>query len=182
LKEADMQNDEGYKSHLEARYQFAAWQAPSKGVQGSSAQAPDPTSLQVPGWRLVRRSESQPQAGVAVSRSMWEGAAGSGPARGVAGRLLNLEIATCRTPAEARQYLLSLLGDMQGPVAIRDKDGVLGEVSFALGGDTALLFVRGSVAVRMRNGGREVVTLREAAKAIDDALTSGGPERRSRGA
>ena len=73
----------------------------------------------------------------------------------------------------AKEYLLSVLGDMQGPAATRGGAGSPGDIAFRLGGDSAIAFVRGRVVVRLRNAGKPVVPLTAQAAAIDAWLQKG---------
>lgn len=161
-----MQTDPAYLEFLRTRYAFAEWRTPDaadavQDLEGMSGK-------ELPGWTLRRATRQQGLDGVRLVRSIWATAAGGED------RLLDVEVWLCASPTEARTVLLSVLGDMQGPVGSRVTDGAPGDVAFRLGGDSALAFARGRAVVRIRNAGRQVVPVTAEAAAIDGWLLGKG--------
>ena len=83
--------------------------------------------------------------------------------------LLHVTTYECDSRAAARQQLLSVLGEFQGPVLER-KD-VAGEVSYSVPRDISAVFVRGNVVVVGRNGGPKLTSVKPLLKKLDDILT-----------
>jgi hypothetical protein len=99
-------------------------------------------------------------------RGFWVGAANPE-------RVLDVEIFEREGPCAAREYMLTLLGDMQGATASREPAESLGDVAFRLG-DRAVVFARRNLVIRIRNAGPEIANGMEPARMLDDRLT--GPE------
>lgn len=161
--------DPAYLEQLQRRHTFAEWQVPKVS---EPVQPPEGFSgRELPGWNLRRTGRPPATDGVTSIRGLWT------PAKGGDEPMLDVEVWLCATPADARAWLLALLGDMQGPVGDRVPDGGPGEVAFRLGGGSAVLFARGQAVVRLRNAGRQVVNVGAEATAIDQWLR-GAPEPR----
>lgn len=155
-----MPTDPAYLEYLQRQYAFAEWRATD--VTNDTVQPFESFSgRELPGWTLQRATRRVGDDGVALVRGIWALKAGDDS------RLVDVEIWFCATPAAAREYLLVVLGDDQGPVATRDAAPSPGEVSFRLGGDSAVAFVRGRAVVRVRNAGRQVASVASEAMHID---------------
>jgi hypothetical protein len=162
--------DSGYLEYLQKQYAFAEWRVTDSGADG--VQEIDAfTGKELPGWTLRRGSRRVGDDGVALVRGIWSRASESDA------RLVDVEVWLCASPSAAREYLLGVLGDMQGPAAARVEPPALGDIAFALGGESAVVFARGRAVVRVRNAGREVSSVAAEAKQLDGWLT-GGKERR----
>lgn len=151
--------DPAYLEQLRARYAFQEWQT---GERDDVAQELDAfRGRELPGWTLVRTSRRTDPDGVPVLRGIWS--------RGSAAedRVLDVEVWQLTSPATARAFLLSVLGDMQGPLASRMDNAGPGDVAFRLGGDSLVAFARGRVVARLRNAGRQVAPVAEEAAALD---------------
>lgn len=87
--------------------------------------------------------------------------------------MLILDVRECETPEAARQALLELLAHMEAPDVARLEKGGVGDVSFGRGedGPTVLAFVRGNVAVSLKNGGKTPVRLDRAGADVDAWIT-----------
>jgi hypothetical protein len=164
---ADMQTDARYLELLRDRYQFADWEGDTGSPQGPELRIIPFTGDELPGWTLQRGTRGTGMQNVPMVRGIWVSA------RGEADRALDVEVFQCSSAAAAREYLLVLLGDMQGPVAGRLPPGSLGDVGFHLGNDSAVAFVRGNLVVRIRNAGRKVGSVAAEAAAIDARIVRG---------
>lgn len=83
--------------------------------------------------------------------------------------LLHVTTYECDSRAAARQQLLSVLGEFQGPILER-KD-VAGEVSYSVPRDVSAVFVRGNVVVVGRNGGPKLTSVKPLLKKLDNMMT-----------
>ena len=126
------------------------------------------SGTELPGWTLRRGSRRTGDDGIPLVRGIWALAAGDDA------RLLDVEIWLCASPTAAREYLLSVLGDMQGPVASRVDADAPGEVAFRLGGDSAIAFARGRAVVRVRNAGPKVASVAAESMQLDSWLQGKG--------
>ena len=83
--------------------------------------------------------------------------------------LLHVTTYECESRAAARQQLLNILGEFQGPLLERKE--VAGEVSYRVPRDISAVFVRGNVVVAGRNGGRKLTSVASLLKKLDKILT-----------
>lgn len=160
-----MQRDAPYNEYLERRYEYHAWKS-ALGDAESGLPLPTFTGGELPGWTLCRTSRSRHPDGTPLMRGFWVGAANPE-------RVLDVEIFEREGPCAAREYVLTLLGDMQGATASREPAESLGDVAFRLG-DRAVVFARRNLVIRIRNAGPEIANGMEPARMLDDRLT--GPE------
>jgi hypothetical protein len=119
---------------------------------------------EVGAWRLHRAGPAAvPDAG-AATRSIWRS-----PER--ADALVRLDLVETASPAAAQELLQRLLGEFEAPEVARQEEPAAGEVSYAMPGDTAVVFTRANVVAMVRNAGRDVVPVTGFARSLDDALT-----------
>ncbi|MFN2169237.1 MAG: hypothetical protein ACK2U9_23630 [Anaerolineae bacterium] len=92
---------------------------------------------------------------------------------------VGVNVLECRSRAEAHQLLLSLLGELQSPLVQQLERPDVGDVAFAVPGETLLIFARGNLVVVIRNVGRMVASVMEVAQQVDRRLVSvpGEPDR-----
>lgn len=153
---------------LKERYRFDEWkEAPADA--GERAPALTFTGNELPGWRLVRQVRRQPAGHPPLLRTMWQQDSQT---------LLGIDLHECASPAEAREYLLRRLGEVQGPVLARAEAASAGEVAFATPGETMILLARGSTVALLHAAGRNLVPLGDAARTIDRLLDRRGGEAR----
>jgi hypothetical protein len=159
---------------LKERYRFDEWKGDSRTELAEPL--PSPTQAftfrgsEFAGWRLARqasRSAGLPGARTLI-RTTWEGSSKD--------ELLGIDVIECVSPAAARETLLRLLGEFQGP-SLAPVSGI-GDVAFGTPGETAIVFVRGNTVASTRNAGRRVVPLGNVARTLDRLLEgrSGEPE------
>lgn len=154
-----MQIDPSFLKLLQERYAYVEWQ--SARTETVELQLRDFTGDELPGWTLSRGS-ARGENGVRVTRGIWTNQRN-------AERLLDVEVITTASESAARAHLLDILGDMQGPLGTRlPPDAGIGDIAFTLGGESAIMFARGAVVVRVRNAGRAVESVQPEAKVIDD--------------
>lgn len=157
-----MQLHDAHADYLRERYKFNEWQS------GQSADTLTGDAIRegsLPGWHLSRTSRELLDDEINLTRTVWTRDPGN------LDSMIVVEVFRCSSATRARQYLLQVLGDMQGPVAVRQTPPTVGEIAFALGANSATIFARANVVVRVRNGGRTVVDTAAEARAIDTALT-----------
>jgi len=152
---------------LKERYRFDEW----KDAGGAAAAADRTQALsfsgnEFPGWQLARQArQATDTPGVrSVTRTTWQGANRD--------ELLGMDVVECDSPAAARETLLRMLGEFQGP-QLAPVNGI-GEVAFGTPGETAIVFARGNRMATVRNAGRRVVPLGDLARALDALLSPRG--------
>ena len=162
-----------YIDVLRERYRFDEWKEGSARAPEGEGTRPPVTFRgdEIPGWRLVRQTarDAPPRGHPPFARAMWEGESPE--------HLAAVDVYSCASPAAAREYLLHLLGEFQGPTLTRAAALDVGDVAFVTPGDTAVLFARGSLVAVVRNAGRRVEPLGGVARALDAALGAAGRER-----
>jgi hypothetical protein len=153
-----MQIDPNFLKLLQERYAYVEWQ--SARAESTDVQLREFRGDELPGFTLSRRS-SREDDGARVTRGIWT-------SEGNAERVLDIEVISTASESVARERLLDLLGDMQGPVGTRLPTGAgIGDVAFTLGGESAIMFARGASVVRIRNAGRAIEGVSAQAKLID---------------
>jgi hypothetical protein len=119
---------------------------------------------EIAGWTLHRARTIELEATPPFIRSSWVRAAGENDP------LLLVDLNIADSPDEARALALLLLGDFQSPEVTRRTDRPVGEVSFGDGSSSWIVFVRGNLVVWLRNGGRRIVPVLDAAEAVDRSI------------
>lgn len=155
---------------LEARVGFAAWRQPEPGSERYQLKELTLSGDEMPGWTLLQARHVRVPGTPPFVRSTWARKPDE------ADPLLLLDVHIPDSPASARSLALRLLGDFQSPLLTRDSAADIGEVAFGDGSSNWIVFVRGNLVVWLRNGGRRVVPVLDAARALDAALVrrSGG--------
>lgn len=100
------------------------------------------------------------------------------------GALMSVAIYQCTSAEDARSRCLLVLGEFQ-TLRMEQADYLeIGDVAFAAPELLTILFVRGNLVVLLRNGGKDLVSLAEAARSLDVSLIArpraGGTTPRSR--
>jgi hypothetical protein len=163
-----------YFDVLRERYRFDEWKngGPARpSTEGGTRGALTFRGDELPGWRLVRQTarDAPPPGHPPFTRSVWQGDSPE--------QLAGVDVYACASSAAAREYLLRLLGEFQGPALTRAAALDVGDVAFVTPGDAAVLFARGSLVAVVRNAGRRVEPLGSVARALDAALGAAGRER-----
>ncbi|MGI8807981.1 MAG: hypothetical protein ACR2KK_09100 [Acidimicrobiales bacterium] len=115
---------------------------------------------EVPGWRLERSRTVQLPEGPDIRRTFWR-------ASDKEATVLSVELIECASRQEAHRMLATLVGDYQSPEVARDERAPVGDVSFTVPGETAIVFARANVVVQVRNADGEVVPVTDIAAAVD---------------
>jgi len=153
--------DAAQKAYLEQRYNAREWYG--RGRRGRrSLQGFSFDGSELPGWTLQRIRPDE-QAQPPVLRSLWS--------RGdTMSALLAIDVFQCASVRSAHEQLLEALGNIESDaVERRTAPNAPGDVAFALA-DTLVLFARANVVVLLRNAGPTVVSVDEAARALDARL------------
>ncbi|MGH7710719.1 MAG: hypothetical protein ACREOG_05515 [Gemmatimonadaceae bacterium] len=161
-----------YVDVLKERYRFDEWKDAGRATAATEmTQALSFSGNELPGWRLARQTRRAVQVPGARSlvRSTWEGSSRD--------QLLGVDVFECDSPAAAREALLHVLGEFQGPT-LSAVNGI-GDVAFGTPGETAIVFARGNAVAAVRNAGRRVGALGDVARALDALLS---PRQGKRGA
>lgn len=108
----------------------------------------------------LARSET-PTAGRV--RSLWRGT----PERDV---LVGLDVLECASADESRAQLLRLLGDVESMALERHDRPPAGDVAFGIG-ETLLMYALGNLVVVARNAGRDVVSVVDHARELDEFIS-----------
>jgi len=158
-----MHRDAPYSEYLERRFGFDAWKTPPAGVPETGLSLPAFAGDELPGWTLRRTARSRQPDGTPLERAIWVGAADPD-------QVLDIEVFERDGPCAAREFVLTLLGDMQGAAAQREPAESLGDVAFRLG-RRAVVFARRNLVVRIRNAGSAIASGIEPARVLDGRLT-----------
>jgi hypothetical protein len=159
-----MHRDAAYSEFLERRFGYHAWKTPPAGGSEIGLPLPAFAGTELPGWTLRRTARSRQPDGTPLERAIWVGAANPE-------QVLDVEMFERDGLCAAREYVLTLLGDMQGAAAQREPAESLGDVAFRLG-NSAVVFARRNIVVRIRNAGSAIASGIEAARMLDDRLTN----------
>ena len=157
---------------LKERYRFDEWKGDSAAAAIERTQALSLSGNEFPGWQLARQArQTADVSGVrSVIRSTWQRVGANQE------ELLGVDVAECDSPAAARETLLRVLGEFQGP-QLTPVNGI-GDVAFGTPGETAIVFARGNVMATIRNAGRRVVPLGDVARTLDALLSPRGGRKR----
>ena len=157
-----MPREARYTEFLERRYQYKAWKTPPEVEALSGLRLPLFKGDELPGWNLRRASHFTQPDGTPLVRGFWV-------AEHDADRVLDVEVFDLDAARGAREFVLTLLGDMQGAPAAREPDETLGDVAFRLG-DSAVVFARRNLVIRIRSAGCEIESGIPPARVLDDRL------------
>jgi hypothetical protein len=161
-----MQRDAPYTRYLERRFGYDAWKADTGAEVATALPLPAFSGDELLGWTMNRISRTRQPDGTPLVRAFWVGVANPDA-------VLDVEVFEREGCCAAREYVLTLLGDMQGARASREPQESLGDVAFRLG-DSAVVFARRNLVVRIRNAGAAVVDGVEPARVLDERLTTLG--------
>lgn len=120
------------------------------------------TSDDMPGWQRNRRELFESEQ-VRRTQSIWS-------RREHVDELLRVDLLECPSRTAAHELLLDTIGEFQSAAVSRQEVG-LGDVAFG-NGEFALVFARGNLVVMFRNAGRELVSVVDDARHLDEQLTS----------
>jgi len=152
---------------LSAKFDFAAWKGTNRlGRELSVRNIAFPKDL-VAGFASAQIREIDPGDDTRLLRVSWE-------LPGTEGASLVMDVRECKTRDQAHDVLLELLANMQAPDVKRLGEDAPGDVAFAPASGTAMVFARGNVTISIGNGGRQVVSVANAANAIDRWLMGQG--------
>jgi hypothetical protein len=155
-------NEERSK-HLKQRYGFDDWPA-ADGAGGGGLRLPTSLTGLLPGYSL-HRSEPLREEGLPPGlRILWvEGS-------GAEGTILSAELWQCHSASAARELLLAILDQFQSPLLERLEGArAAGDLAFGHGEHT-LVFTLRNLVVQIRNAGRKVIPVAEAAQRLARAL------------
>ncbi len=132
------------------------------------------------GWDLVRDEPVSKKDGLSATSSLWQ------PEKKHTGPVIHVETFECASQAAAHDYVLELLADFESPEVQYMPKGKPGDAMFSgKTGETMAVFVRGNLAVRLRNAERELASVFPVAQQLDNLLiekpegtkkAKGGPE------
>ena len=157
-----MQRDAPYTRYLEQRFGYDAWKATGGAEVATGLPLPDFSGDELGGWTMDRSSRSRQPDGTPLVRAIWICAADPE-------QVLDVEVFEREGCCAAREYVLILLGDMQGARASREPEESLGDVAFRLG-ESAVVFARRNLVVRIRNAGSTIVDSVQPARILDERL------------
>jgi hypothetical protein len=143
---------------LRERYEFPSWSEtsrPSSLVWGFQL-----SGHELPGWRPHRIQLVDMPGDPPASLSVWRPAQGNGA-------LLAVNVYECPSETAAREHLLRLLGEFQGPALTRAAEP--GDVAFTAG-STGVLFARGNLVALVRSIERTPAPVTDNAARLDAVL------------
>jgi hypothetical protein len=119
-----------------------------------------------PGWRVHRTQRVEAAGWPPGIQSIWR------PPGEDTQTLLAVDAYECASRAAAHAFLIQLLTGFQSPEVSRQDPPAVGDVVFAVPGETALLFARANLAFLIRSAGRQVLPVTEVARQLDRELTA----------
>lgn len=149
------------------RFDFNAWRGINRLDRDISVRKIAIPRDLLAGLESAHVREIDPGDGSRLLRASW-------PVPGRESALLVMDLRECASRNAAHQVLLELLANMQAPDVVRLGDDAPGDVAFARDSNTAIVFARGNIAVSIRNGGKTVVGVAEAARTVDRWIVETG--------
>ncbi len=120
------------------------------------------SSNDMPGWRQNRLELFEGEQ-IRRTQSIWSQREG-------VDELLRVDLLECPSRSAAHERLLETVGEFQSAAVTRQEVG-FGDVAFG-NGEFALVFARGNLVAMFRNAGRELVSVIDDARRLDEQLTS----------
>lgn len=150
-------------SRLKDRYQAETW---SSGTEPYDVRAElDLESALLPGWSVLDVATESREDGPESQTLLLRGADEERE------EILKIEIHRYPDAQAARDGLLALLDQFEGPVVERLESGEApGEAAFSVPGGYLTLFVQGNAVVRVSNAGRDLVPTAQQALSVSTAL------------
>lgn len=149
--------------HLKQRYGFDDWPA-AYGAGGGDLRLPASPAGLLPDYSLHRSEPLHEEDLPPGLRILWIGGGGA------EGTILSAEFWQCPSAAAARELLLEILDQFQSPLLER-LEGARAAGDLAFGhGEHALVFTLRNLVVQIRNAGREVIPVAEAAQRLARVL------------
>ncbi len=152
-------------AHLRERYAFESW-AQARPSEKLFVWRFRIFGAELPDWSLVRAQQVATKE-ARVNLSIWRPTEGGPTFLGDQSTLLAIDVYESPSADAAREQLLRLLGEFQGPPL--ERQPALGEVAFGVE-HSALLFGRGNLTVLVRNAERLSTPIVDAAGAFDRHL------------
>jgi hypothetical protein len=151
--------DGSYRDFLVERFGFSGWRSAERKTVISGVRL-DTTELR--GLRQVRVDRVSVPGARAAYQGMWASAANPET-------LVRVDVIEMPSVSSAREMTLSLLGEFQSP-NLRRSERPIGDISFATPDMTSVVFAHQNVAAMLRNAGSEVISVRDIARDLDEAL------------
>jgi hypothetical protein len=142
-----------------------SWRGTNKLEEGLFVQGFVPPPGLLEGWIPARTRVIEQPGWPRLARSMWQ-ASGGGD------RLLRVDVHECDSREEAHDFLVYLLGNLQGPRPERDEGSPVGDVAFMLPRGRSALFARANLVIAVLNAGPEVVPVIKPAEQVDAEISS----------
>lgn len=143
---------------LRERYDFQSWSQPAR--PSSLAWSFQLTGNELPGWRPHRIQRVDLPGDPPATLSVWRPTDGDGA-------LLAVNVYECDSESAAREQLLRLLGEFQGPPLTRTAEP--GDVAFTAG-SSGILFVRANLVALVRSIERTPAPVTDNAAQLDRIL------------
>jgi hypothetical protein len=159
---------------LRERHDYDAWRGANRLSEDLFVWRFFLAGQELPGWQAHRIQLLEAEGWPRSVHSIWK-RPGAGDTAASARELLGLDVYECDSRAAAHDALLRALGELQSTNVVRDRQDVVGDVSFRVPGDAAVLFARANVVVLVRSAGVEIVAAPEPARQLDADLARKSP-------
>ncbi len=156
--------DGSYTDYLRKRFAFEEWR--SRESRGPVINDVRLETIELRGLRQLRVDRVSVPGARAAYQAIWS-------AEGQTETLVRVDVIEMPTGSAAREMVLTLLGEFQS-ADLQRSDRSVGEVSFSMPGITSVIFARHNVVAMLRNAGPEVVSVRDFAHELDQALVKMG--------
>ena len=145
---------------LRERFDFAQWRGTSRRDGALLLWRFTPLPGALPGWQPEKIRRLPVPDAPPATRSTWT-------SKERPDALLVVDTVEAPSRSDAHGLLIEALAQFQSPDLARDERAALGDVSFYVPQGSAKIWAQGNVVVMVRNGGREVVDVTDAAEALD---------------
>ena len=144
-----------------SKNQFPTWSPPR--IRMLAAPPTPATAPRVSDGAVAQ--ENQPR----LIQSVWKRASGA------TDLLLNVDTYECASRMAAHEVLLSLLGQFQSPLVLREREMAVGDVVFSHPGHAVVLFARANLVLAIRSAGSTTITVTDVVTQLDRELTDKPP-------
>lgn len=120
---------------------------------------------EVEGWSTQRIRRAEPPGSRPILKTVWRPT----DAKDIE-TLLSIDVFERDSRIEAHQLLVDMLGQFESSLVARDTKTPIGDVSFSVPGEGAILFARANVVVLVTNAGPNLVPVTDAARSLDADL------------
>ncbi|MET0622685.1 MAG: hypothetical protein ABW250_06890 [Pyrinomonadaceae bacterium] len=157
---------ESQLEYLRRRFDSEAWVGKGASAVKLSVREFVRGGLDLAGWHAESIRQVETEGWPPHLTSIWKASEGRPEA------LLSVEVFECASASDAHEFLLRALAEFQSPEVKRQETNAVGDVSFSVPGDAALLFAYANLVILIRNAGRELVPVTDVARQLQQSFAN----------